>query len=249
MMAERPRYLLSLGDRVSMDAYAGGPGRGAASLLYQNRDTDFPDWAGRDLKTHLPGSRLIPLAMDGGTSATVRYAQLPRFAEMSVKAAVVTITMGGSDLFQIFGNESAVEAAHQALKENGAAILVQLRKLAERDAPILLGTLCQPSDGTDDAAHQGLWGWSGALPWIARFNTTLRGLAEVHDARLVDLHTGFEEYGPASGKIPAQPPDPRPVNQGGYGHGVIEPNAQGASAIRAAWWQALLAADFLHEKR
>src|SRR6266511_3866336 len=32
---------------MSIDDYAGGAGRGAASLLYRNRDDDFPDWAGR----------------------------------------------------------------------------------------------------------------------------------------------------------------------------------------------------------
>jgi hypothetical protein len=39
----------ALGDSMSIDLYAGGPGRGAASLLHTNRDADFPDWAGRDL--------------------------------------------------------------------------------------------------------------------------------------------------------------------------------------------------------
>jgi hypothetical protein len=55
------RYYVSLGDSVSIDAYAGGPGRGAPALLYKNRDADFPDWAGRDLATRLPGARPIPL--------------------------------------------------------------------------------------------------------------------------------------------------------------------------------------------
>jgi hypothetical protein len=36
---------------MCIDAYAGGAGRGAASLLYRSRDEDFPDRAGRDLHT------------------------------------------------------------------------------------------------------------------------------------------------------------------------------------------------------
>ena len=83
LMAQRPRYILSLGDSMSIDAYAGGPGRGAASLLYQNRDADFPSWAGRDLKSRLPGARLIPLAMDGGTSGNSRGTRSPAFAARS----------------------------------------------------------------------------------------------------------------------------------------------------------------------
>ena len=40
---------VALGDSISIDDYSGGPGRGGASLLYANRDDDFPDWRGRDL--------------------------------------------------------------------------------------------------------------------------------------------------------------------------------------------------------
>jgi hypothetical protein len=39
----------ALGDSMSIDDYAGGAGRGAASLLWRNRDDDFPAWVGRDL--------------------------------------------------------------------------------------------------------------------------------------------------------------------------------------------------------
>ncbi|MES2459713.1 MAG: SGNH/GDSL hydrolase family protein [Armatimonadota bacterium] len=246
MMAERPRYLLSLGDSMSIDVYAGGPGRGAASLLYQNRDADFPEWAGRDLKSRLPGVRLIPLAMDAGTSATVRYAQLPRFAEMGVKAAAVTLTMGGNDLLQTFGNEAAAEQAQRALRENGQAILSQVRKLCEPDAPLLLGTVYDPSDGTGDTGRLNLLPWPGALGWIHRFNETLRELAAKNDVLLVDLHALFLGHGLATGENPAQS-DPRPANRDLYYCGVIEPNAWGASAIRAGWWDTLVGAGIVQE--
>jgi lysophospholipase L1-like esterase len=246
LMAERPRYILSIGDSMSIDAYAGGPGRGAASLLYQNRDKDFPEWSGRDLKSRLPGARLIPLAMDGGTSATVRYAQLPRFAEMSVKAAAVTLTMGGNDLMQTFGNEDAAAQAQRALRENGKAIIALTREMSEPNAPILLGTIYDPSDGSGDTARLNLLPWPGALAWIHRFNDTLRELAAQNDALLVDLHSLFFGHGLATGHSPAQP-DPRPANRDLYYCGVIEPNAWGASAIRAAWWDALVGGGLVQE--
>ncbi len=34
---------VALGDSMSIDDYAGGAGRGAASLLYRNCDADFPE--------------------------------------------------------------------------------------------------------------------------------------------------------------------------------------------------------------
>jgi hypothetical protein len=51
---QHPVVYAALGDSMSIDDYAGGPGRGAASLLWRNRDRDFPGWAGRDLTTHDP---------------------------------------------------------------------------------------------------------------------------------------------------------------------------------------------------
>lgn len=39
-----PEVYIALGDSISIDPYAGGPGRGGASLLARNRDDDFPDW-------------------------------------------------------------------------------------------------------------------------------------------------------------------------------------------------------------
>ncbi len=48
-----PAYV-ALGDSISIDDYAGGSGRGGASLLFRNRDDDFPEWSGRDLRARDP---------------------------------------------------------------------------------------------------------------------------------------------------------------------------------------------------
>ena len=66
----------ALGDSMSIDVYAGGPGRGAASLLHRNRDADFPDWTGRDLASL--GYTALDLTYDGATTAGVLERQLPR---------------------------------------------------------------------------------------------------------------------------------------------------------------------------
>ena len=52
---------------MSIDDYAGGAGRGAASLLYRNCDADFPEWAGRELAA--TGLQAQILAQDGATAA------------------------------------------------------------------------------------------------------------------------------------------------------------------------------------
>src|SRR5215213_10662888 len=97
----------ALGDSMSIDAYAGGPGRGAASLLWRNRDRDFPAWAGRDLTAHDPTARLALLASDGATSTTVAGEQLGRLRRLGVIPTLATVTMGGNDLLVAYGDAGA----------------------------------------------------------------------------------------------------------------------------------------------
>lgn len=240
---EERTYYVSLGDSISIDAYAGGPGRGGASLLYRNRDEDFPEWRGRDLQTRLPGTRMIPLAMDGATSSTVRFAQIPRFKEMNVRPSVVTLTMGGNDLLQTFGDEHSAQTAHRALEEHGRVVLSQLRQMAGPDAPIIVGTIYDPTDGTGNAGAMEMPAWPEGLAWLARFNETLRTLAQEQGALVADIHGLFQGHGLRAGS-PAQL-DPRPPSRTLWYLGGIEPNAWGASGVRAAFWDALDASGFL----
>src|SRR5213080_3141552 len=83
------RRYVALGDSMSIDDYAGGPGRGAASLLHRNRDADFPDWTGRDLAHAGFAARV--LATDGATARDVLVEQLPL---IDAPPDLVTITMG-----------------------------------------------------------------------------------------------------------------------------------------------------------
>src|SRR3712207_116128 len=95
---------VALGDSISIDDYAGGPGRGGASLLARNRDQDFPDWRGRDLATERPDLRLLLLATDGGTTASLLETQLPRLAAAGVVPHVVTLSIGGNDVLSAYGD-------------------------------------------------------------------------------------------------------------------------------------------------
>jgi hypothetical protein len=87
----------ALGDSMSIDDYAGGPGREPASLLWRNRDRDFPAWAGRDLTARDPtAARLVLLASDGATSTTVAGEQLGRPRRLGVIPTLATVTMGAT---------------------------------------------------------------------------------------------------------------------------------------------------------
>ena len=141
----------ALGDSMSIDDYAGGPGRGAASLLWRNRDRDFPAWAGRDLTTRDPTARLVLLASDGATSTTVAGDQLRRLRRLQRRPTLATVTMGGNDLLAAYGDTTAARRAIRTVVDNGRLVLGGLRALMGAQAPIVVATVYDPSDGSGDA--------------------------------------------------------------------------------------------------
>src|SRR6266498_63892 len=208
---------VALGDSMSIDDYAGGVGRGAASLLFRNRDTDFPDWAGRDQAT--AGYTAQILARDGAVSTDVLERQLPLIDR---RPALVTITMGGNDLLAAYGDSTAAQSVIDRVAATGEAILSRLRALAA-DCRIIVTTVYDPSDGAGEVPTAGLPAWPDAPGLVAELNQALTALARRHGAAAGD---------------PAQS-DPRPANRDLWYCGVIEPNAWGAAEIRHAWWHSL----------
>jgi lysophospholipase L1-like esterase len=236
-----PVVYAALGDSMSIDDYAGGPGRGAASLLWRNRDDDFPAWAGRDLTTRDPTARLVLLASDGATSATVAGEQLRRLRRLQRTPTLATVTMGGNDLLAAYGDATAARRAIRTVLDNGRLVLASLRALMGPEAPIVVATVYDPSDGSGDGGRLGLPPWPAALALLAELNRALRTLAEDHQALVADVHARFLGHGLATGN-PAQSAA-RPLDRDLWYCGLIEPNAWGASEIRAAFWATLERAD------
>jgi lysophospholipase L1-like esterase len=234
--SDAPVYV-ALGDSISIDDYAGGPGRGAASLLLRNRDPDFPDWAGRHLSALWPDIRLLLLATDGATSATVVHQQLPHLVRLGITPSLATLTIGGNDLLQAYGDRAEAISATRRVIDNGRRILSMLRDRIGPSTPIVVGTVYDPSDGTGRAELLGLPPWPDAVVLLAELNQGLVDLADEHDARVADLHRCFLGHGILAGDVPR--PEPRPPNRALWYCNVIEPNAWGASAVRATFWEAL----------
>ncbi len=232
-----PLYV-ALGDSMSIDVYAGGLGRGAASLLHRNRDADFPDWTGRDLYTR--GFEILDLAVDGALTADVLERQLPR---LDRPADVVTMTMGGNDLMMTFGDTRSAEAVIEHVAATGDEILRRLRAVVAGDAAIVLTTVYDPSDGSGAVPGGALPPWPDGPRLIRDLNAALARLAERHGAVLADVHAHFFGHGAAVGD-PGQP-HPQPADRELWFCGVIEPNAWGAHEIRRTWWQALESAGRL----
>ena len=140
---------------MSIDDYAGGAGRGAASLLHRNCDADFPEWAGQELAA--TGLLAQILAQDGATAADVLQQQLPLIEQ---PPAVVTLTMGGNDLLAIYGNSAAAETTIGEVIAIGEEVLSGLNA-ASGGARIVVTTVYDPSDAPSQAlsrpASRNLW--------------------------------------------------------------------------------------------
>ncbi|MEV8514720.1 GDSL-type esterase/lipase family protein [Dactylosporangium sp. NPDC051484] len=209
-----PRYY-ALGDSMSIDDYAGGPGLGAASLLAD------------DL-----GIELMLLARDGATSDDVLRRQLGQVGD---RPALITVTMGGNDLLSaMFESPDKAPAAVEAVAANYDATLTSL---AATGARIVVSTVYDPTDGTGDMSRAGLPDVEGGVALLEAINTEIRTAAARHGAAVADLHAAFLGHGAQAGDITL--PDSHPANRELWLCGHIEPNAWGAEAIRDGWRAAL----------
>jgi hypothetical protein len=221
----------ALGDSMSIDDYAGGPGLGAASLLAD------------DL-----GIELMLLARDGATSDDVLHRQVgavgarPAGARegrpagsREARPALVTITMGGNDLLTaIVESPDKVPAAVAATAANYDATLLSL---AATGAKIVVSTVYDPTDGTGDLSWAGLPDVDEGLALLESMNAAIRTAAARHGAVVADLHAAFLGHGAQAGDITTT--DSHPANHELWLCGHIEPNAWGAQAIRDTWRAAL----------
>jgi lysophospholipase L1-like esterase len=230
-------FFVALGDSISIDEYAGGSGRGGASLLFRNHDDDFPEWRGRDLVSLDPGTAFSLLATDGATTRTLLQVQLPGLRALAQRPTLVTLTVGGNDLLSAYGD---TVAARDVVSSVEVAVDTALGELAGLLAPggrIVVGTVYDPSDGTGDTDRLGLPPWPDAVAVIGALNEALRGAAGRHGAAVADIAETFLGHGLRAGD-PTQP-DPRPPGRDLWFCRLIEPNAWGADGVRQAFWAAL----------
>ena len=236
VMAEPVSYV-ALGDSISIDDYAGGPGRGGPSLLFRNRNEDFPQWRGRDLVSTDPRTSFALLASDGATTRTLLDSQLPRLVARHVRPTLITLTIGGNDVLGVYGDTAAARATIEQVSAAVCHALAELGALLAPDGRVIIGTVYDPSDGTGDAARLGLPPWPEAVGVIAELNDALRRAARRCGAGVAEIGECFLGHGLRAGD-PCRP-DPRPRQKDLWLCSVIEPNAWGAGGVREAFWAAL----------
>jgi lysophospholipase L1-like esterase len=232
---------VALGDSMSLDHYptcdvrglALPPARldplGAASLLYRNEDSRWPEFRGEDLATGSPGVRLINLAQDGATIDDVTTEELARLGHDSNDPGIlVTLTVGGNDLLGALGSGTRLDQVVRRIIAQYTELVATIREELPR-AKLLLTTVYDPTDGT--GRLPGLEGL-GRLPleYLDRFNDHVRATADSNERTgLGDVHRHFLGHG-----VTAEPAD-----RWYWDRSMIEPNARGASEIRRVWLEML----------
>lgn len=247
------RYL-ALGDSISIDLYpaldrahtSSGSrdldlrrGFGAASLFFFNQAFEWPEFEQRDLGTRYPGiafrnhhhfsyPQQYPTdnyTTDGATTSTVLEQQVRR-VEASGEDTIATLTVGGNDLLQAMQTAEGAPNPVRGMLDRLARIIEMLRERRPR-LTLLLGTVYDPSDGTNDLGAGRL---DREAAWLAEYNTAVRAMAARQGGtRIADIHRHFLGHGITA-----------PPGQRWYWRGLIfEPNARGASEVRRVWLDAL----------
>jgi len=202
---------IALGDSISIDEYplreTGIPNIGAASLLHRE----------------LAPIEIDNLAADGATTEDVLRYQLP-LVSRSDEETLVTVTAGGNDMLMNLGALFPPRDLVDGMIERITRIVDELiAKLS--CGTILLGTVYDPSDGTNTLDGQRFDREAG---WLARYNDAVRKLAR-GNVKIADIHARFLGHGTSV-----------PANERWYWSGLIfEPNARGAEEVAKLWLELL----------
>jgi hypothetical protein len=244
-------HYVALGDSTSMDLYpaldageidvavalerrasAGEVARlGAASLLHANDAAHWPEFAGRDLVTRVPGATVSILAADGATVGEVFGEQLPLLMP-SDAPTLVTLTVGGQDLLSAFASRPGPRRLTGIVRDIAHAYEYLVGTVTHKrpNAVLLLTTIYDPSDRT--GLIPGTLEGAGRLPLehLDALNTRIREIAaRTSGTRVADAYAHFLGHGVS---VPE-------TERWYWRRSLTEPSAIGASELRRVWLEAL----------
>jgi lysophospholipase L1-like esterase len=204
---------------------------GAASLLYQNAEEQWPHDVGDDLSSLYPGVAFDNLASDGATIGEVFGEQLAQI-EDSEERVLITLTVGGNDVLSALGNRPKRDLLDRIVRDVAEAYDFLVDSLRGRypNAVLMLTTVYDPSDNTGKIP--GVYDDRGTLPLdvLEKLNAHIRTIAGGTPNTLVaDAHERFMGHGVTAAE----------ADRWYWRRSLIEPNARGASELRHLWLEAL----------
>jgi len=159
------RYV-ALGDSISIDAYTGVVGGGAASQFA--------------VKVGATGADFQDLTRDGNvtTAATIDLQRIQGVPE------VITLTIGGNDLLLVGDPVGSILPRIGEIAE----------RLAQFECPVILNTVYDPTDG-DDAVGESAGISRSLRPEYDTLNAGIKEIAARHAFMLADLEQLFHGHG------------------------------------------------------
>lgn len=219
---------VALGDSIISDDYP-GPEKGAAALLYRNKDDLFPEFEALHLKGNNPGIQFLNVTKTGWM-----FPDLLKKAEeleASNDPTLIVICAGGNDLLHAHSEMQSMDEALAKVNTNLHELRAMLKKCYPKSVFRVVNTY-DPTDGT------GLFQSGRRVPEcpeaIYALNSTL---ADVAGSDLVDIHSHFQGHGmrhsdPAYHNYKKEDPS-------GWIKFDIEPNNRGAHEVRRKLWESL----------
>jgi hypothetical protein len=209
---------------------------GAASLFYRNDLRGWPEEDGNDLVSRYRGITHLNLASTGATIGDVFGEQIAAMGE-SDAFALITLTIGGEDLFSAFSAKPGKKLLAHILGDIVEAydLLVHAIRGARPNAVLILNTVVDPSDRTGRIA--GILEDVGSLPLQALdlFNQRVRELASQTADTILS-----ETYGAFLGRGASVDENDRWY----WRRSPLEPNARGAHELRKLWLETLNRAEY-----
>jgi len=204
---------------------------GAASLLFRNEESHWPDEVGNDLTTEYPGIDFEQRASSGATMGDV-YGDQILTIDPSDEPTLVTLTIGSEDLFSAFSAKPNRSILTRIIGDLGQAfaVLVDAIQGIRPRSTLVLTTVCDPSDRTGKIP--GVLDHIGALPLFAldQFNERIRLVArERRGVSVADAYSQFLGHG-------AGVPE---ADRWYWRRAPLEPNAAGADQLRRLWLDAV----------
>lgn len=203
---------------------------GAASLLFANDESLWPDFVARDLRTLAGTQELVRRNQDGATLGDIFDGQVLSLDGDDVPT-LATLTAGGVDLQSAMTSRPSAARLALVAQDTAQAIGAIAALLHDRFGALtlVLTTLPDPTDGLGRFADP-----KDGIPVppdvLLAFNAALRTIAQAHPrTHVAEVHAALQGHGLSA------PEDERWF----WRRSPYEPGALGASLVRAAWLESL----------
>lgn len=243
-------HYVPIGDSMTIDFYAASDAHskghthlnqvGAASLLFANNKSVFPEFAGKDLVSLYPGIKFADLSFDGATiESLLDHEFMAKLAHYEHSKNLITLTVGGNDMLEALNafdskRIKSLEESLSKIEKNFEKLLSTFKKVCPKST-IIVTTLYDPTDDTGimPCARELLCEFD--VKFLTRFNQFVRDSTIDHGFSIAEVYQHFMGHGAMCG---------HEDNFWYWKTHPIEPGLTGASEIRRVWLDVIHSLDF-----